>query len=123
MGMMPVFYNSNYTKPVTRRKFRSADEKRAWELAQTSEYGMAAKRTTKKVFDLSVTSVPKLTAPPGRETPRYPSRVTSGWSTARPADKFYTGTMIKGIGTMHKSNAVPIFSNEEAVDIANMRRG
>jgi hypothetical protein len=34
----------------------------------------------------------------------------------------YTGTKIKGIGTMHKSNAVPIFSDEEAVAIANMRR-
>ena len=34
----------------------------------------------------------------------------------------YTGTAIKGIGTMHKSNAVPIFSNEEAQDIAKMRR-
>jgi hypothetical protein len=31
--------------------------------------------------------------------------------------------MVKGIGTMHKSNAVPIFSDEQAVDIAKMRRG
>jgi hypothetical protein len=30
--------------------------------------------------------------------------------------------MVKGIGTMHKSNAVPIFSDEEAVAIATMRR-
>jgi hypothetical protein len=37
-------------------------------------------------------------------------------------DKVYTGTMIKGIGTMHKSNAVPVFSDEQAVDIAKMRR-
>ena len=37
-------------------------------------------------------------------------------------DKIYTGTAIKGIGTMHKSNAVPIFSDEEAVDISRMRR-
>lgn len=123
MGMMPVFYNSNHAKPVAKRKFRSADEKRAWEMAQTSDYGMAAKRTTKKVFDMSVTSVPKLTTPPGRETPRYPSRVTEGGSTARPADKVYTGTKVKGIGTMHKSNAVPVFSDEEAVAIATMRRG
>jgi hypothetical protein len=35
----------------------------------------------------------------------------------------YTGTSIIGIGTMHKSNAVPIFSNEEAQDISKMRRG
>ena len=34
----------------------------------------------------------------------------------------YTGTKILGIGTMHKSNAVPVFSEEEAHDIATMRR-
>ena len=34
----------------------------------------------------------------------------------------YTGTKILGIGTMHKSNAVPVFSSEEAHDIATMRR-
>ena len=35
----------------------------------------------------------------------------------------YTGTKILGIGTMHKSNAVPVFSDQEAHDIATMRRG
>lgn len=34
----------------------------------------------------------------------------------------YTGSKIIGIGTMHKSNAVPIFSDEEAKDISRMRR-
>ncbi len=34
----------------------------------------------------------------------------------------YTGTKVKGIGTMHKSNAVPIFSDDEAKDISSMRR-
>jgi hypothetical protein len=34
----------------------------------------------------------------------------------------YTGTKIKGIGTMHKSNAVPVFSDEEAKEISSMRR-
>jgi hypothetical protein len=29
---------------------------------------------------------------------------------------------IKGIGTMHKSNAVPVFSDQEAKDISSMRR-
>jgi hypothetical protein len=36
--------------------------------------------------------------------------------------KVYTGNKVKGIATMHKSNAVPVFSDEEAVDIAKMRR-
>ena len=34
----------------------------------------------------------------------------------------YTGTLIKGIATMHKSNAVPILNQQEAIDISNMRR-
>ena len=34
----------------------------------------------------------------------------------------YTGTYVKGIATMHKSNAVPVVSQEEATDISNMRR-
>ena len=34
----------------------------------------------------------------------------------------YTGTKIVGIGTMHKSNAVPIFSDQEAREISSMRR-
>lgn len=34
----------------------------------------------------------------------------------------YTGTAILGIGTMHKSSAVPIFSADEAEEIAHMRR-
>ena len=65
----------------------------------------------------------KLSTPVGRtNTHNIPSRVTPGSSTA-PVHKVYTGTKVLGIGTMHKSNAVPIFSNEEAHDIATMRRG
>lgn len=44
------------------------------------------------------------------------------YNTFRNTDKVYTGTLVKGIGTMHKSNAVPIISQEEAIDIATMRR-
>ena len=34
----------------------------------------------------------------------------------------YTGTLIKGIATMHKSNAVPIINEQQAIEIAQMRR-
>lgn len=64
-----------------------------------------------------------LSAPVGRSTSNnIPSRVTAGGSTA-PIHKVYTGNKILGIGTMHKSNAVPIFSDEQAVEISRMRRG
>lgn len=36
--------------------------------------------------------------------------------------KHYTGNLIIGIATMHKSNAVPIINKKQACDIANMRR-
>ena len=40
-----------------------------------------------------------------------------------PEKKEYTGSLVTGIATMHKSNAVPVINQEQATDIANMRRG
>ena len=65
---------------------------------------------------------PVVTKPFIRETAKIDSLPFTGGPCLKAPDKVYTGTMIKGIGTMHKSNAVPIFSNEEAEDIAKMRR-
>lgn len=52
----------------------------------------------------------------------YKSADSGRMNTAKPEKKEYTGTLIKGISTMHKSNAVPVISQEEATDIAQMRR-
>ena len=41
---------------------------------------------------------------------------------ARPEAQKYTGTLVKGIATMHKSNAVPVIDQEQATDISSMRR-
>ena len=57
----------------------------------------------------------------GSDTPRIPSRGI-GFGIARLAPpKVYTGDKVLGIATMHKSNAVPVFSNHEAIDISKMR--
>lgn len=61
--------------------------------------------------------------PARRETPNYPSLPFTAGPCTKKENPVYTGTAIKGIGTMHKSNAVPIFSDEQAVEIATMRRG
>jgi len=67
------------------------------------------------------------TPPPNpnyRETPNYPSvSSNTAINTSKPERKEYTGTLVKGIATMHKSNAVPIINDEEAKDISRMRRG
>ena len=65
-----------------------------------------------------------LSYPPGREPKQHiPSKETGVGIAARAAGKVYTGGNIVGIATMHKSNAVPVFSEADAVEIARMRRG
>ena len=51
------------------------------------------------------------------------SLVTTSGSTTKPIQgKVYTGTAMIGIGTLHKSNAVPVFKAEDLKDQAKMRR-
>ena len=59
-----------------------------------------------------------------RETKEYRSvsSAPSAESCAKPERVPYTGTLVTGISTMHKSNAVPIINQQEAIDIASMRR-
>ena len=53
---------------------------------------------------------------------RPSSLMTPGGSTAKKNPMFYTGENMLGLATMHKSNTVPVFKAEEAVEIAQMRR-
>ena len=110
------------------KKWASAEAKRKAEQLDTmwkaklKELGVE-QETKRRKRALSADSLTlKVTIPPGRETPYIASRDTGWVACTTPANQEYTGTKIKGIGTMHKSNAVPIFSDEEAVDISKMRR-
>lgn len=61
--------------------------------------------------------------PPGRTTNAHIKSHDSGTGVgAKKEAPVYTGTKIIGIGTMHKSNAVPIFCDDDAKAIASMRR-
>ena len=102
------------------RKARELDE--SWKELQ-KKWGIEEhERKRKRALDAEVYQAPKPTYR-GAESPKIPSKNTGevGVSTAKTVLQ-YTGTKIKGIGTMHKSNAVPIFSDEEAKDISTMRR-
>jgi len=60
-----------------------------------------------------------------RETKYYPSLgpiMSVKNPTAKVEPKKYTGTLVKGISTLHKSNAVPIISDTEAKEHSTMRR-
>ena len=56
------------------------------------------------------------------DTSHIKSLETAEHNCTKPKKKEYTGTLVKGISTMHKSNAVPIINAEEAKEHANMRR-
>jgi hypothetical protein len=70
----------------------------------------------------SLGSAYSLKIPEGRNTTAHIKSVDTGGNAVLKAPNVYTGTKVKGIATMHKSNAVPVFSDEEAVEISKMRR-
>ena len=110
-------------------KFKSAEAKREFErLAQEwaaikKSHGVEQEERRRKRAMSAEPLQYKLSAPAGRETTHIPSLNTGDGIASTRQIPQYTGTKILGIGTMHKSNAVPIFSDEEAQDISRMRRG
>lgn len=111
-----------------KRKFRSAAEAQrarenadAWsELLKRHEADRQERRRQRAMR--AEPYVPPRPNYRGADQPRIPSLPFTGEACTMGEQKVYTGDKIKGIGTMHKSNAVPIFTDEEARDIAHMRR-
>jgi hypothetical protein len=110
-------------------KFRNAEEARkARELDQSwkellKRQGIEAEEKKRSRAMKAETLSYNLSTPVGRtNTNHIPSLGTTGGNATLSAPKVYTGTKVLGIATLHKSNAVPVFSNEEAVDISRMRR-
>ena len=57
-----------------------------------------------------------------RTTQSIPSHDTGKIAVSAPKPKVYTGDLVKGICTMHKSNAVPVICDQHIKDISSMRR-
>jgi hypothetical protein len=110
-------------------KFRNADEARkareldsSWKELQ-KKWGVDSEEKKRKRAMSAETLSYSLPTPVGRTNTHHIKSLNSGAGVATLAPaKVYTGTKIKGIGTMHKSNAVPIFSDQEAIEISQMRR-
>lgn len=114
-----------------KQKFRNAEEARkareldeSWKSLQ-KKWGIEQEERKRKQALSSPVMLPTQAKSHVRDTgPRIPS--LNGGKDMSPAvkspEKVYTGTKIIGIGTMHKSNAVPIFSDDQAKEISSMRR-
>ena len=107
-----------YKKSLRQEQHAEAKRKKEFE----KKYGLsklAAKKTKREFVPL------KPSQPFVRQTPDIPSlnSIPTGVCPP-PIRKEYTGDLIVGIATMHKSNAVPVMrGTSQAEDIAKMRRG
>jgi hypothetical protein len=117
-------------KKKGKKKFASAEHARkareqeeSWKDLQ-KRWGVDAeeKKRARAMAAPSLDSTYSLKIPEGRNTTAHIKSVDTGGNAVLKPSKQYTGTKVKGIATMHKSNAVPVFSDEEAVEISKMRR-
>ena len=103
------------------RKARELEE--SWKELQKRWAIEAEDKKRKRALSApSLSSSYSLKIPEGRNTTAHIKSVDTGGNATLKAPNVYTGTKVKGIATMHKSNAVPVFSDEEAIDISRMRR-
>jgi hypothetical protein len=120
--MSPAFTTTGKSK--AKRKFRNSAEAakarknaESWkQLLEKWDVKPTVKKTNAKYVnpadailrERSNRSIPSLDTGIGTVTKKEPLQ--------------YTGDEMIGIGQMHKSNAVPIFKQEDAEDLAKMRR-
>ena len=117
-------------KKKGKKKFASAEHARkareleeSWQdLLRRQGIEQEEKKRGRAMSAPSLSSSYSLKIPEGRNTTAHIKSVDTGGNALLKPAKVYTGTKVKGIATMHKSNAVPVFSDEEAIDIARMRR-
>jgi hypothetical protein len=107
-------------KKKGKKKFASAEHARkareqeeSWKALQ-KKWGIEAEEKKRTRGLAADTWQPKETIF-RRETPKIDSLPFTAGPCTKAPDKVYTGDKIKGIGTMHKSNAVQIFSDEESI--------
>jgi hypothetical protein len=115
-------------KKKGKKKFASAEHARKAREREESwkefmkRWGIEADERKRQRGLAAPTMNPVVSKPYVRETAKIDSLPFTAGPCLKAPDKVYTGTAMKGIGTMHKSNAVPIFSDQEAEVIAKMRR-
>lgn len=131
--MLPPMYSTT-GKRRGKKKFRTADSANkarrnaeAWQ-ALLDKWGVndnvkVARKSTQSKSRMDPVVNSAVVVDPRRLTHSIPSVDTGrGVASLKPVQQ-YTGTAMIGIGQLHKSNSIPVFSKEDAVDISKMRRG
>ena len=135
MHMLPAMYTTT-GKKKGKQKFRNADaankarkNAEAWQQLlekYDAKVVLEQPKSSRKDSGKTVASPRydwRSRIDPSRLTDHIPSVDTGASIAAKPADKVYTGDAMIGIGQLHKSNGIPVFRAEDAVDVSKMRRG
>lgn len=96
---------------------RRKEEQRMWEELNKKYPPLKKKKSEKCALVL-----PKETYREGSQDFKQAKSAGNNIGSTAKRIRVYTGDKIVGIGTMHKSNSVPVFSKDDAKDIARMRR-
>lgn len=128
MHLVGPWLSTTSTRRRKQVKFRSAEHKAQY-LREQEEWSKLLKRhnidPSKKTKNQPYVALPTDASakPYRRETEHIPSLAPENLGPCLKKEPHrYTGTLIKGIATMHKSNAVPVINEEQARDISRMRR-
>lgn len=107
---MSVFYSATQSATYQRRRKKHNASKRC--VTHKSEF---------KSMEPVSTFIPRIGADHSKFKSHGVNATSSIFGTKKESPK-YTGTYVKGISTLHKSNAVPIVSKEQAIEHSQMRR-
>ena len=106
--MTTTKYNSKTKKTKNKRLLAAQERHEKW--MEEQGYNKVAKAPVNSIPDY------KSTKP---SVPLSNKVCSNGAAKER---NVYTGTLIKGIATTHKSNAIPITTAEQAIEVSAMRR-
>jgi len=120
--MTTTSYKKRKAKNKTKKMLEAEAKHEKW-LRKMNAHPEQIANNKEKNANVSILSKPDYST---NRTGLPTSDVIPGGSTAQKERQVYSGErQLLGIATMHKSNMVPVFADkkEDAVDIANMRRG
>jgi hypothetical protein len=117
MPLMPIYYNTTNLNP----RMKKSKNRRIREANIRHEEWLKSRGLhSSQLSPTSTTEEYKLES--RRNEPYNTSHNITG-STSKVEEQIYTGSLIKGIATMHKSNAIPVIDEKSMIEISKMRRG
>jgi hypothetical protein len=118
-----IIYVNNKSKQKKKKPDAKVRALRASWQALLKKYDITpTRKTIQKSTWMGPTVNSRVVVDPRRLTHNIPSLDTGKGLTTKKESPKYTGNEMIGIGQLHKSNAIPIFKQKDAEDLAKMRR-